>query len=383
MRWSLIDTRLEEASDRAGLAVNDVGRFYLFFKNSGLSSKQIDNIKLQVQGDFRRYTEARSLALRLSPNRSDEAEIFYGDWDYENDDFYYEDGYDIWYGYEDEGWHGDDWQDDPWSNYDWEYEAYYDEESWMWQEQEEQQHDGNPSSSTAAVDSAAQQKDESPGRDHDAGQQQLHEDYYKGKGKSNDGCFICGSRWHLARSCPMSEKGKGKGYGGGYGKGKGYGRPKGKGKYKGKSKGKFRPWTSGKGTWGKGKSKDKGKGSSWYYRKTQGLDATDSIPMDPPQAKEHHYNKTENFVIHSSSSSEELLSAPRSFADGGLTEKKLSFASFLGQQPREEYFSVRGERRRGLIIDPGAASGLIGTETLRDLIEECVKLSNLMDDKVN
>ncbi len=42
----------------------------------------------------------------MSPNRSDEAEIFYGDWDYETDGFYYEDGYDNWYGYEDEGWYG-------------------------------------------------------------------------------------------------------------------------------------------------------------------------------------------------------------------------------------------------------------------------------------
>ena len=30
------DNRMEEAADRAGLQVNDVGRFYLFFKNSGL-----------------------------------------------------------------------------------------------------------------------------------------------------------------------------------------------------------------------------------------------------------------------------------------------------------------------------------------------------------
>ena len=34
---------------------------------------------------------------------------------------------------------------------------------------------------------------------------------------------------------------------------------------------------------------------------------------------------------------------------------------------------VRGEKRRGLIIDPGAASGLIGSETLRDIIATCVQ----------
>ena len=37
-----------------------------------------------------------------------------------------------------------------------------------------------------------------------------------------------------------------------------------------------------------------------------------------------------------------------------------------------EYFVVRGQKRRGLLIDPGAASGLIGSETLRDLLETCV-----------
>ena len=32
------------------------------------------------------------------------------------------------------------------------------------------------------------------------------------------------------------------------------------------------------------------------------------------------------------------------------------------------YHTVLGEKRRGLLVDPGAASGLIGSETLRDLI---------------
>ena len=33
------------------------------------------------------------------------------------------------------------------------------------------------------------------------------------------------------------------------------------------------------------------------------------------------------------------------------------------------YHTVQGRRRRGLIIDPGAANGLVGSETLRDLID--------------
>ena len=50
-----------------------------------------------------------------------------------------------------------------------------------------------------------------------------------------------------------------------------------------------------------------------------------------------------------------------------------SFAFNYHYQEMAEYFAVRGEKRRGLIIDPGAASGLIGSETLRDLIQHCVK----------
>ena len=51
----------------------------------------------------------------------------------------------------------------------------------------------------------------------------------------------------------------------------------------------------------------------------------------------------------------------------------LHSASHYHYQEMAEYFAVRGEKRRGLIIDPGAASGLIGSETLRDLIQHCVK----------
>ena len=65
------DVRFDEASDRAGLQMNEVARFFLFFKGSGLSSKQVDDIKLQVAGDYTRFAEARTLALRLSTNKSE------------------------------------------------------------------------------------------------------------------------------------------------------------------------------------------------------------------------------------------------------------------------------------------------------------------------
>ena len=59
-------------------------------------------------------------------------------------------------------------------------------------------------------------------------------------------------------------------------------------------------------------------------------------------------------------------------------DKKLSFVAMFPSraagpcQPEDVFFTVRGERRRGLIVDPGAASGLVGTETLRDMIQSCI-----------
>ena len=76
-------------------------------------------------------------------------------------------------------------------------------------------------------------------------------------------------------------------------------------------------------------------------------------------------------------------------ADGGeLPSKRLSFffrKSIEGEEIRtprhsthyghsdgmEVYLTIQGRRRRGLIIDPGAANGLVGSETLRDLLQHC------------
>ena len=41
------------------------------------------------------------------------------------------------------------------------------------------------------------------------------------------------------------------------------------------------------------------------------------------------------------------------------------------------YHMVSGKQRRGLLVDPGAAAGLIGSETLRDLMEHCLRPNGL------
>ena len=96
------ETRLDEATDRAGLQLNDVAKFYLFFKHSGLPVKVVDDIKLQIGGDYQRFAEARQLALRLSPNRMehDQADVFHTQSYYENEETYGDDyDYDGWYDY--------------------------------------------------------------------------------------------------------------------------------------------------------------------------------------------------------------------------------------------------------------------------------------------
>ena len=88
--------------------------------------------------------------------------------------------------------------------------------------------------------------------------------YYKGKGKKGKssgamgvGCYICGSKWHYAKDCPVAENNRPCGKIDG--KGRGFcpkGKSKGKfGKGKGKGKGKFR-----KESWN-----PKGKGKSGSY----------------------------------------------------------------------------------------------------------------------
>ena len=110
------DLRIEEAHDRAGLEMNEIALFCFFFKKSGLSSRFVEDWKFCVHGDLRRYSEARSLALRLSTKV--EGESFYQDdatlaapsvdnrsWDYWGEEWNEEneDAWSSWYGEEDNG----------------------------------------------------------------------------------------------------------------------------------------------------------------------------------------------------------------------------------------------------------------------------------------
>ena len=375
------DARFDEASDRAGLQMNEVARFFLFFKGSGLSSKQVDDIKLQVAGDYTRFAEARTLALRLSNNKSesDGYDAFY------NDDYQYgeenDETYGNWFGeygdadYDDwSWWHGYEEQEEgewvlDYDPYEEDYEPWWDDSQDNQNYYDGEPHQGQPPE-TAKEKSSLEQSEE-PKQEY----------YGKGKGK-NDGCFNCGSKWHQVRDCPMERKGssskgpfnKGKGKGS-FGKGKTWRwRPFGKG-----GKGKFR---KGK---GKGKKGNKGYGkSSWYAAATPSrkLDIADGIPDSSTRMDEK--KKVQEFAIHTPP--EEATFKMKASSTGGLDDvenaknatqvdkKHLSAFNFaFNFYEAADYFVVRGEKRRGLIIDPGAASGLIGSETLRDIIATCVQ----------
>eukprot|EP00435_Cladocopium_sp_Y103_P033941 s920_g8.t1 len=241
------DTRYDEAQDRAGLQLNNVAKFYLWFKHSGLPAKTVDDIKLQVNGDFNRFDDAKGLALRLSPNRMEnDNDIFYGDYVddeyYDNDWMYdYEDDDPWWYGY------GGYPEEDEWWDYDYDDNGYYWEEEAGWRN--ESQDEQPPATTSGANETAdAENKDDAA----------TYEEYYKGgksKGKGGDGCFNCGSRWHMARDCPLPSN-RGQEHGKGKTKGYAFGR---KGKSKGKGYGSYRPYK------GFGKSKGYGKYGGGKY----------------------------------------------------------------------------------------------------------------------
>ena len=227
------DLRYDEAETRSNLHLNEVAKFYLFFKQSGLPNKFIEDVKLQIQGDLSRFADARALALRLS-QRGDyhtESDILYGedtqepnqdwfdgydDWNYEGsyDAFYGDGDYDDWNGYdEEEWWYGFEEEEPPWQDVeDWEPAA----------------EDASSSHGPASTPPDDQNKDH-------------HDDYYKGgkgKGSLGLGCQTCGSKWHSTGSCPVNS-GSGKGASNHYGKsrGKGYGKFRFPGKGKNYDKG--------------------------------------------------------------------------------------------------------------------------------------------------
>ena len=228
-------------------------------------------------------------------------------------------------------------------------------------------------------------------------------DYFKGKGKGKSrsstmglGCSICGSKWRNAHSCPMSDSNKGKSSGKpsgkSYGKSFGKGRPKGYGK-KGKSKG-F-------GKKGYGFPKGYGKGKGYYpYGGRQGRKGfwvddmptnyqdnyggsylvsketnveNDKIPQEPDNIQkiiiQDTFNSVEELPRRARFQSQEHVEVDGSAEkeDEAPRVRRLNFAVTNGTA--ENFHVVRGKKVCGLLVDPGASSGLMGTDTLKELLE--------------
>ena len=122
------------------------------------------------------------------------------------------------------------------------------------------------------------------------------------------------------------------------------------------------------------------------------LDITDGIPNSntslPSAAMSDFGNTAKEYTIHTPTDDDEVIklgkvtrirsaSTEESAEDDKkpVTDKKHStaFTSASGFFNIKEYVVVRGQKRQGLIIDPGAASGSVGSETLRELLRSCVE----------
>ena len=392
VEWSM---KLDQAILHAGLQLNAVARTFLFFRAAQLPQKHVDDIMMQLQGDMNRFDEARALALRLAHRQPEGVSSHYEAADYYGIEDEYEQSWHTgistyWDEYHDaDDGYTADWKDydSGWSQYAFEAEEFYDPESYY---DEEAWYDESWNEEPETTEEAAHVDDEN---------------FYQGGKTFNLGCSICGSKWHSASTCPMS-KGSSKGYGKSKGKGgKSFSRfGKGKGKSKGKHKGQFhRPY----GQSFKGRGKGYGRKGYWtsgeyspQRRQEQQLrHAREGLQLNLMSSPSQAVNPPTAVTSPSMTSDEpDLLRLPRPVrlstppdgTSGGGAEatsassaKHLNFPVQVNQSSETDtinsYHLIHGIKRRGLLVDPGAAAGLIGSETLRDLICECLTPQGLQD----
>ena len=362
---------------------------------------------------------------------------------YEEDRESYDDhdGWSTWYGHDEFGSWDDTWWTDDACNYN---DEYQDDAAWY------------PWTGDPASEPGYQGED----RSFQPFSQAENDSVYsagrgrgKGAGPFGSGCFICGSKWHLAADCPVRAKGKGKD----------------KGKSKGKNKGSFQrscPKCKSKSKCNEEKAKGKAgalrvhgahlavldpgchatspttRTTASIRRRVRGAHSTssharvclrlgDSLPTElspspvPRAAKQVKYYDVKDppgmcseyveellrleRAVKPSSSSVETTSAPVTTEEpsgkageplchhaikviGLLLPQEQQRRSCLDsprhqtyhesgnaeESEEEVYRTVHGTRRRGLIIDPGAANGLIGTETLSQHVDKAKEVNDTL-----
>ena len=108
----------------------------------------------------------------------------------------------------------------------------------------------------------------------------------------------------------------------------------------------------------------------------------------------------EKHIIHTSSEEDDFMSMRRPLASTTSSttaatevnqeeetskpskQHSFNFPTFHNSIVDGQYFAVRGEKRYGLLIDPGAASGLVGSDTLLQLMDNCVKPAVKQDEMI-
>ena len=135
----------------------------------------------------------------------------------------------------------------------------------------------------------------------------------------------------------------------------------------------------------KGKSKGKSRyfADQYFTRGVRNSLDISEVKREFPERREANQTTSTATAFYRMDAGDELFNANKKYYNQATSsheegketkqEKVLSFAMFLeGTRQCSTYHTVKGEKRRGLLIDPGAASGLIGSETLRDLMEHCI-----------
>ncbi len=202
------DRLYEDATLYANLGMNDIGKCFLFFSQSNIDSKDLDDLRMKVNGDLSRFEEMVAIMLRLSKNEmaiQDQkqgyrltggshwvADDWHG-WLYHEDGIYY-DSYGTAIG--DEETYFDDLEYD---EYDYDFEDYdlYDDYEGYDDYYDDLDHGDN--------------QDDDWHDDGSGGE--AFKGFKKGKGKgkgfgkkpSGDQCTKCGSKWHSTPNCPMPE----------------------------------------------------------------------------------------------------------------------------------------------------------------------------------
>jgi len=408
------ETRFDEAEARAGFVLNDVGKCYMLLKYSGLDERRIDDVKLQVHGDLTQYGPVKNILHRLAkaPER-EKHDALYTQQTYENEDdaWYYDDYYGDWEccdGYDD--------------YYDGEYD-YYEEDPEYEEGDESSQCDDyygkgkNKGGTGKGGKSGCTVCGSKWHRSEDCPVEKLRSGKGKGEGRGD-------GREEVPHSHDFGGAGYGTGKGGdsfrspwrprkGFGKGKGKGHIR---KGFGKGKSRFRKGKGGKGKDRRGFNYEEQDYDEYYedpyscylFQKDEGSDGASvastgfhlvaedgptlfieetSTPerpkWSPSQAtitREEREEREASQVFAARARKEQpcaqLDETTESVEDDEQPPLKsnrnpLIFLELIGKHYAvDAYISVRGVHRHGLIVDPGAASGLMGVDTAGEFIQE-------------